>query len=89
MRILVPFIAVGVPLLITPNVLFHFDITPKIVIFLLGIAFLLILCIWRVLRRASKLSSHVPWDVTLQYCSACNAFGSLLQPAFRRIGNFL
>ena len=36
MRILVPLIAALVPLVITPGLLFHFDITPKIVIVLYG-----------------------------------------------------
>ena len=40
MRILVPMIAALVPLVITPGLLFHFDITPKIAILLYGASLL-------------------------------------------------
>jgi O-antigen ligase len=43
MSLLVPLIAALVPLLITPGLLSHFDITPKIAILLLGVA-LMLLC---------------------------------------------
>src|SRR5450756_2625627 len=43
MQILVPLIVALVPLLITPNLLYYFDITPKIIALLLGAAVALLL----------------------------------------------
>src|SRR5947209_2783691 len=43
MQILVPLMAALVPLLITPNLLYYFDITPKIAVLCMGAALALLL----------------------------------------------
>ena len=48
LQVLVPLIAALVPLIITPGLLFHFDITPKVGLLLLGVAALL--APWRILN---------------------------------------
>ena len=50
MWILIPLIAALVPMVITPGLLFHFDITPKVVVFLLGVSVLAFF--WRENARA-------------------------------------
>ncbi len=72
MRIIAPLILGAVPLLITPGVLFHFDITPKIALFLAAVAFLLILCISDIARnlarwRTSRLAKTYALLLALQW----------------------